>query len=56
MHRFKNIYIFACVYKMINISAETFAKSCIYTIKQLKKDKEPALWIRIKDIGTKNRC
>ena len=35
------------------ISTETFAKSCIYTIEQLKKEKEPVLWIRIKDLGEK---
>ena len=36
---------------MVKIGAETFAKNCIHTISQLKKGKEPALWIRIKDIG-----
>ena len=38
---------------MVEISAETFAKNCIHTTKQLKKGKEPVLWIRIKDIGEK---
>ena len=38
---------------MVDISAETFAKNCIHTIKQLKKGKEPVLWIRIKVIGEK---
>ena len=38
---------------MVNISAETFAKNCIHTTKQLRKGKEPILWIRIKDIGRK---
>ena len=38
---------------MVDISSETFAKNCIHTIKQLKKGKEPILWIRIKDIGEK---
>ena len=38
---------------MVDISAETFAKNCIQTIKQLKKGKEPNLWIRIKDIVEK---
>ena len=38
---------------MVNISAETFAKKCIHTIKQQRKGKEPVLWIRIKDIGEK---
>ena len=38
---------------MVDISAETFSKNCIHTITQLKNGKEPALWIRIKDIGRK---
>ena len=36
---------------MVNISSETFAKNCVHTISQLKRDKEPVLWIRTKDIG-----
>ena len=36
---------------MVHISAKTFAENCIFTITQLKKGKEPVLWIRIKDIG-----
>ena len=47
-----HIFLF-CMYKMVKISAETFAKNCIPTIKQLRKGKEPVLWIRIKDIGKK---
>ena len=38
---------------MVEISAQTFAKNCIHTIKKLRKSKEPVLWIRIKDIGKK---
>ena len=38
---------------MVKISAETFAENCIHTITQLRKGKEPILWIRIKDIGRK---
>ena len=38
---------------MVNISAKTFAENCIHTISQLKRRKEPILWIRIKDIGRK---
>ena len=34
---------------MIDISAETFAKNYICTTKQLKKGKEPVLWLRTKD-------
>ena len=38
---------------MVEISAETFSENCIHTITQLRKGKEPTLWIRIKDIGRK---
>ena len=44
---------------MVNISAETFAKNCVHTISQLKRDKEPVLWIRTKDrrkLDVKNIC
>ena len=48
MHRFeKNIFLF-CVYKMVDISAKTFAKNCIHTITQVRKSKKLVLWIRIK--------
>ena len=36
---------------MVEISAKTFAENCIHAIKQLRKESEPVLWIRIKDIG-----
>ena len=32
-----------CVYKMVDIGAETFAKNSIYTISQLKRGKESIL-------------
>ena len=51
MHRFREKYFLFCMYTMVDISAETFAKNSVYTIKQSKKNKEPILWIRIKDIG-----
>ena len=45
---------------MVDISAKTFAKNCVHIITQLKKGKEPVLWIRIKDIerelDVKNIC
>ena len=41
------------MYKMVVISPETFAKNGVYAIRQSKKNKEPTLWIRIKDIGKK---
>ena len=39
---------------MVEISAEAIAENYICT--QLRKGKEPILWIRIKDIGKKIRC
>ena len=36
---------------MVDISAETFAKNCIYRISQLKRGKESILWLGIKDMG-----
>ena len=52
IHRFKNIYtVFVCAHKMVEISAETFAENCIHTITQLRKGKDPILWIRVRDIG-----
>ena len=49
MHGIKKYIFLFCVYKMVNIDAKTFNENCIFTIKQLKKGKEPVLWIRIKD-------
>ena len=44
-------YIFFCMYKMVEISAETYAKNCVYTKKENKKvDKKHSLWIRMIDI------
>ena len=41
MHRLKKNYFFLfCVYKMVDISAETFTKNCIHTINQLKRGRE----------------
>ena len=49
MHRLKkNVF---CVYKMVDFSAETFAKNWIHTINQLKTCKKSIFWLRIKDIG-----
>ena len=36
---------------MVKISAETFTKSYIHAIEQLRKGKKLVLWIKIKDIG-----
>ena len=35
-HRLKKIFL-SCLYKMVDISAETFAKNCIHTISRLKR-------------------
>ena len=41
-----------CAYiKIVKSSTKKFAKSGAYTIKQLNKNKERILWLRIKDIG-----
>ena len=48
MHKIKKyIYIFFNKYKMIKITAETFAKTCVHNI----MDKEKKLWLRNKNIG-----
>ena len=46
----KNISLF-CVYKMVDISANTFSKNSIHKISQSKIEKESILLLRIKDIG-----
>ena len=50
IQRFKKNILF-CMYKMVEISVETFSNNCIHTITHLRKGKKLALWIRIKDIG-----
>ena len=41
-----------CAYiKIVKSSTKKFDKSGVYTIKQLNKNKERILWLRIKDIG-----
>ena len=52
MHRLKRkIFFLFCVYKMVDISAETIAKNCSHKISQLKRGKKSILWLRIKDVG-----
>ena len=51
MHRLKKIFFLFYVNKMVDISAETFAKNCIHTISQLNRGNESTLWLRIKHIG-----
>ena len=51
MHRIKKNTYFFNKYKMIRISAETYAKNCVYTIKVNKNvDKDYFLWISMIDI------
>ena len=51
MDRLTNFFLLFCVYKMVDISADTFAKNCTHTISRLKRDKESFLGLRIIDIG-----
>ena len=48
MHKVRKI-IFLNKYKILKISAEAYAKNCVYNI----IDKEKMLWVRKKDIGEK---
>ena len=41
MNRYKKFIFLFCVYKLVEINAETFAENCIHTIIQLRKGKEP---------------
>ena len=41
------------MYKMFKITAETFAKNCVHTIKVNKKDNKSVLWIKMIDIQKK---
>ena len=38
------------MYKMFKLTAETFAKSCVHTIKANKTDNKSVLWIKMIDI------
>ena len=37
------------MYKMFKITAETFAKNCVHTIKVNKTDNKSVLWIKMID-------
>ena len=41
------------MYKMFKVTAETFAKSCVYTIKLNKTDNTSVLWIKMIDMKKK---
>ena len=42
-----------CMYKMFKVTAETFAKNCVHTIKVNKTDNKSVLWIKMIDIKKK---
>ena len=42
-----------CMYKMFKVTAETFAKNCVHTIKVNKTDNKSVLWIKTIDIQNK---
>ena len=41
------------MYKMFKVTAETFAKNCVHTIKVNKTDNKSVLWIKMIDIQKK---
>ena len=44
---------FLCMYKIYKVTAETFDKNCIHTIKVNKTDNKSVLWIKLIDIKKK---
>ena len=50
MHKIKTIYIFFIMYEMFKVTAETFAKSCVHTIKVNKTGNKSVLCIKMIDI------
>ena len=44
---------FLSMYKRFKVTAETFAKNCVYTIKVNKTDSKSVLWIK-KKLDVKN--
>ena len=56
MHRFflkKHFFCFVHIKWLTLVLKHLLKTACIHTIKQLKKGKEPVLWIRIKDTEEK---
>ena len=49
----KKLFFFLCMYKMFKVTAETFAKNCVHTIKVNKTDNKSVLWIKMIDIQKK---
>ena len=56
MHKINKILIFLIIYKMFKITAETFAKNCVHTIKVNKTENKSVLWINMIDILKKLDC
>ena len=50
MHKITKKKIFFIMYKMFKVTAETFAKNCVHTIKVNKTDNKSVLWIKMIDI------
>ena len=50
MHKIKKMLFFFIMYKMLKVTAETFAKNCVNTIKVNKTDNKSVLWIKMIDI------
>ena len=46
----KKMIFFLCMYKMFQVTAETFARNCVYTVKVNKTDNKSVLWIKMIDI------
>ena len=46
----KTFFFFLCMYKMFKVTAETFAKNCVHTIKVNKAGNNSVLWIKMIDI------
>ena len=42
-----------CMYKVFKVTAKTFAKNCVHTIKVNKTDNKSVLWIKTIDIPKK---
>ena len=49
----KKIIFFLCMHKMFKVTAETFAKNFVHTIKVNKTDNKSVLWIKMIDIQKK---
>ena len=53
MHKIRKNIFFLIIYKIFEITAETFAKNCVHTTKVNKTDNKSVLWIKMIDIQKK---